>query len=84
MALAHAHWGCLPAGSIACDPEVRSKPTGLPVEGTVTDTPLTFIFTDALPSVSSSLDDVLVGIVWPTLKISPGIRRLPCPSMRQT
>ena len=29
-------------------------------------------------------DEVLVGIVWPTLKISPGIRRLPCPSMRQT
>jgi hypothetical protein len=39
----------------------------LPVEGTVTVAPLTFIFTEALPSVSSSFDDVLVGIVWPTL-----------------
>ena len=50
----------------------------------VTDTPLTFILTDALPRVSSSLEEVFTGIVCPTLKISPGISFLPVPSTRQT
>ena len=67
-----------------CDAGVRSKPTGLPVDGTVTDTPLTFILTDALPRVNSSLEEVFTGIVCPALKISPGISFLPVPSTRQT
>ena len=51
---------------------------------TLTGAPLTFICTDALPSVRSSLEAVSVGIRWPLAKIWPGISRLPDPSTRHT
>ena len=51
---------------------------------TLTADPLTFICTDALPSVNISFGAVSVGIVCPALKICPGISFFPCPSTRHT
>src|ERR1700736_3839117 len=51
---------------------------------TRTGLPLTFIWTDALPSVSSSLDEVSGGITCPAAKVCSLISFVPWPFTRQT
>ena len=66
-ARSHAQRGIFDAGSGEFPSGANRKPIAVDDGLTFTSAPLTFIWTELLPSVSSIFGAVFVGIVWPLL-----------------
>src|SRR5437660_7259986 len=81
---AHGHVGVWDSGIGLAADGVSSSRIALEEGVTGTGLPLTFMCTEALPSVSSSCGAVSVGMCSPTVNVRSSISLAPLPLTRQT